>query len=128
DFARNDKQFALAKTAAFACLFRHATRDFLHDWFAARRRHCFSANAKTRLTFAVTEADAAGVPACFDRYGSQFTDKQDRHCPSDQKGSKRGRRNVLLSRGADRRCRSKRRLSGHARIGTTRTGTTETPG
>ena len=93
-------QFPLAKTAYFACLFRHATWDLLRDGFAI---HCglgIIANEKGRGTY--SNAGAAGVPARSTRDRPRFTHKQDRHCGFDQKGTKGRRDYVCLYRRADR--------------------------
>jgi hypothetical protein len=51
--------FALAKTTAFACLFRHATSFFLSSLFAAEFWSRFSADAKAGITVALAYAESA---------------------------------------------------------------------
>ena len=97
---------SLQKERAFACLFRHATSDFLLCWFIAECSSCVGADAKTRITITVTDANAARGSASVDRDRAKFADQHDRHGRPDQEGSKGSRRNVFLSRRADWRDRS----------------------
>ena len=49
----------LAKTLYFACLFRHATSDFLPSLFTGELGSRFRADAKTRITLPITNAEPA---------------------------------------------------------------------
>ena len=69
----------LAKTLYFACLLRHATCFFLLCSFAAERRSCFSADAKTWITIPITGAEAARDSASFGRNCFKFVDQHNRH-------------------------------------------------
>ena len=91
----------LAKALYFACLFRHATSDFLLCWFIAECSSCVGADAKTRITITVAEPNAARGSASVDRNRAKFADQHDRRGRPDQEGSKGSRRNVFLSCGAD---------------------------
>jgi len=64
----------LAKALYFACLFRHATSDVLLCWFIAECSSCVGADAKTRITITLTEANAARGSASVDRNHSKFAD------------------------------------------------------
>ena len=91
----------LAKALYFACLFRHATSDFLLCWFIAECSSCVGADAKTRITITVTEPNAARGSTSVGRNRAKFAHQHDRHRRTYQERSKGSRGNVFLSRRAD---------------------------